>query len=60
MCFVYQYIHRVHVLNTAYEITTGISSDYNNYDINDDSNTKVVLPRTHVPSVDISCPVSTH
>ena len=56
-CFVYTYIHRVHAVNTACEITTGISSDYNNYDINDDdSNTKVLLPRTHVPSVDVSCP----
>ena len=56
-CFVYKYIHRVNVINTAYEITAGISSDYNNYDRNDDdSNTKVLLPRTHVPSVDFSCP----
>jgi hypothetical protein len=56
--FACKYIHRVHVINTAYEITAEISSDYNNYDRNDDDSTsKVLLPRTHVPVVDIGCPV---
>jgi hypothetical protein len=31
-------MHGVHVMNTAYEITAGISSNYNNYDRNDPHN----------------------
>jgi hypothetical protein len=55
--FIFTSFRRVHAINTAYKITTGISSDYNNYDRNDDdSDTKVLPPRTHVPSVDFICP----